>query len=100
MTSAQFDVQTIEQTQRLERIASNPNPAARNPWRVTRAWRASVAWGRRLDREAAIDSARNVFAVLGVGTVLGDFATMRYWMVIPCAAVALGVWYADYLRHF
>jgi hypothetical protein len=65
--------------------------------------RFSVAWGskffRTLNREAALDSLRNVLSVVGLGTVLGDFATMRYWMVIPCAVVAFLVWMVDYHRH-
>lgn len=79
----------------LNRIAENPNP---------RSWRghirAFVAWGRALDREAAIDSLRNLLAVLGVGTVLADFGTMRAWLMAPCLVVFAGAWYADYLRHF
>lgn len=62
-----------------------------------------IAWGSRfvrtLNREAALDSLRNVLAVVGLGTILGDFATMRYWMVLPCATVAFLVWLIDYHRH-
>ena len=32
---------------------------------------------RNLNKEAAIDSMRNVLAVLGLGLLIGDFATMR-----------------------
>ena len=63
----------------------------------------SWTWGKRffstLNREASLDSLRNVLAVLGLGTVLGDFATMRYWMIIPCIFIAFLVWLADYHRH-
>jgi hypothetical protein len=92
MTTTTFDATIID------RIAANPNPHA--PGRVKRF----LTWGRRfvaeLDREAARDSARNVLAVVGFGTVIGDFATMRVWMALPMAAVAAGVWYIDYMRHF
>lgn len=64
----------------------------------------SFTWGRKflrsLHREAALDSLRNVMAVVGLGTVIGDFATMRLWMVLPCLSLAFLVWFADYQRHF
>ncbi len=54
---------------------------------------------RNFNQEAALDSMRNVLAVLGLGLLIGDFATMRLPYVIPGAALLLAVWYADYLRH-
>ncbi len=54
---------------------------------------------RNLNQEAAIDSMRNVLAVLGLGVLIGDFATMHLPYVIPGAALLMAVWYADYLRH-
>jgi hypothetical protein len=54
---------------------------------------------RNLNKEAAIDSMRNILAVLGLGLLIGDFATMRLPYVIPGVALLLAVWYADYLRH-
>jgi len=51
------------------------------------------------NKEAAIDSMRNVLAVLGLGVLIGDFATMHLPYVIPGAALLIAVWYADYLRH-
>jgi hypothetical protein len=62
--------------------------------------RALLAWRKDLDRAAAIDSARNVFAILGIGSVLADFATMRPLFLVPGAILLIAVWYADYLRHF
>jgi hypothetical protein len=62
--------------------------------------RALLARRRDLDRAAAIDSARNVFAILGIGSVLADFATMRPLFLVPGAILLIAVWYADYLRHF
>ena len=79
----------------IDRIEANPNPRS---WRGR--IRACITWGRNLNREAAIDSARNVFAVLGVGTVLGDFSVMRVWMLALCVPLLIAVWFADYLRHF
>ena len=81
-----------------DRIAANPNP--RRPWRVTRWVQMSWAWGRKIEREAAYDSARNVLAIIGFGTVLGDFAVMHLWMLAPCAVGAVLVWHLDYVRHF
>jgi hypothetical protein len=54
---------------------------------------------RNLNQEAAIDSMRNVLAVLGLGLLIGDFATMRLPYVIPGFTLLIAVWYADYLRH-
>jgi len=98
MTSAQFDIETAE---RLGRIRSNPNPRAEG-WlrRIAAGFKASMSWGRNLDRAAAIDSFKNVCAVIGVGTILADFGTMRVWMAAPCVLVAGLAWYADYMRHF
>ena len=55
---------------------------------------------RSLHRDAALDSLRNVLAFIGAATVLADFATMRYWMLIPALAVCFGIWRLDYWRHF
>lgn len=98
MTSTQFDVETSD---RLSRIIANPNPRVEGPFRrIAGSIRRCLAWGRSLDRSAAIDSLRNVLAVLGAGTILADFGTMRVWMLAPCTLVLVAVWYADYLRHF
>jgi len=58
------------------------------------------AFFRSLDREAAIDSTKNVLAILGVGTVIGDFASkMPLYFMLPAVVILAGVWYMDYLRH-
>jgi hypothetical protein len=75
-----------------------PNP--RKPQTLRERVRAFLAWRKQLDRAAAIDSARNVFAILGIGSVLADFATMRPLFLVPGALLLVAVWYADYLRHF
>lgn len=80
----------------IERIEMNPNPRRRLWSRIL----MSVAWGRKLDRAAAWDSARNFFAMIGVATVLADFGSMRVWMMFPMTIFAVAAWYADYLRHF
>jgi hypothetical protein len=53
-----------------------------------------------LHREAALDSLRNVLAVIGLATVLADFGAMRVWMLFPCACLLFAVWRIDYWRHF
>jgi 4-amino-4-deoxy-L-arabinose transferase-like glycosyltransferase len=59
-----------------------------------------LAFFRSLDREAALDSTKNVLAILGVGTVIGDFASkMPLYFMLPALIILLGVWYMDYLRH-
>ncbi len=54
---------------------------------------------RTMNREAALDSLRDVLAVIGLATLLGDFATMRMWYMVPAFALLCVVWYADYMRH-
>lgn len=55
---------------------------------------------RKVKLDAAIDSFRNVFALLGVGFVFANFYVMHWIFVVPGAALLAGVWYADYRRHF
>jgi len=59
-----------------------------------------IAWGRSLDRAAAWDSARSVFALIGVGAVVAYMGTMPPYLVPLALAVMAGAWYADYRRHF
>lgn len=55
---------------------------------------------RTIHREAALDSVKNVLAVLGVGTVIGDFASkMPIYFMVPAFIILVGVWYLDYIRH-
>jgi len=54
---------------------------------------------RNLNKEAAFDSMKNVLAVLGLGLLIGDFATMHLVYAVPGAALLVALWYGDYLRH-
>jgi hypothetical protein len=63
-------------------------------------WKAGLIWGKGLHREAALDSLRNVLAVVGGATVLADFGTVKIWLVVPMLAVAFLIWILDYERHF
>jgi hypothetical protein len=94
---------TMTYTTLIDRIAANPNPrrnvvsrALGAIWRALPAQRTLAA----LDREAAVDSARNVFAVLGAGAALAYMGTMPPYLVPVALVLIAGVWYGDYLRHF
>jgi hypothetical protein len=63
-------------------------------------WKAGTAWGKALHREAAIDSLRNVLAIVGGATILADFGTVRAWLLVPMVGVAFLIWFLDYERHF
>jgi len=60
--------------------------------RLFNIWNAGVAWGKGLHRDAALDSLRNVLAVVGAATILADFGTIKAWLVLPMLAVAFGAW--------
>ena len=64
------------------------------------AIRRSIAWGRALDREAALDSVKSVFALVGVGATLAYMGTMPPYLVPFAFVLVAGAWYADYRRHF
>lgn len=68
--------------------------------KIISIWKAGFAWGRGLHREAALDSLRNVLAVVGGATILADFGTIKLWLIAPMLAVAFLIWYLDYDRHF
>ena len=63
-------------------------------------WNAGLAWGKAIHREAALDSLRNVLAVVGAATILADFGTIKVWLILPMLAVAFLIWFLDYERHF
>jgi len=51
-------------------------------------------------REAALDSLRNVLAVVGGATILADFTTIKLWLIAPMLFFAFLIWFLDYERHF
>jgi hypothetical protein len=63
-------------------------------------WRTCVTWGKRLHRDAALDSLRNVLAVVGGATILADFTTIKVWLILPMLVLAFLIWFLDYERHF
>ncbi len=67
---------------------------------MTNLWKACLTWGKSMHREAALDSARNVLAVVGGATILADFTTIKVWLIVPMLAVAFLIWLLDYERHF
>ena len=56
--------------------------------KIINIWKAGLAWGKGLHREAALDSLRNVLAVVGAATILADFATIKVWLILPMLAIA------------
>lgn len=63
-------------------------------------WKAAAGWAKSLHREAALDSLRNVLAIVGAATILADFATIKAWLILPMIAFAFLIWFLDYERHF
>jgi hypothetical protein len=68
--------------------------------KIINIWKASVAWAKSLHRDAALDSLRNVLAVVGGATILADFDTIKVWLILPMLAFAFLIWFLDYERHF
>jgi hypothetical protein len=68
--------------------------------KIINLWKASVAWAKSLHRDAALDSLRNVLAVVGAATILADFDTIKGWLIVPMLAFAFLIWFLDYERHF
>jgi hypothetical protein len=63
-------------------------------------WKAATAWRKGFHRDAAVDSLRNVLAVVGGATILADFGTIKAWLIVPMLGIAFLVWFLDYERHF
>jgi hypothetical protein len=55
---------------------------------------------KSLNREAALDSAKNVLMTIGLGTVLADLATAKLFFGLFSVCAVLLVWSIDYWRHF
>ncbi len=68
--------------------------------KIINVWIAGVTWGKGLHRDAALDSLRNVLAVVGGATILADFATIKIWLILPMLVLAFLIWFLDYERHF
>jgi hypothetical protein len=67
---------------------------------IVRIFKGLAAWGKSLHRGAALDSLRNVLAVVGGATILADFATIKIWLIVPMLVIAFLIWFLDYERHF
>jgi hypothetical protein len=67
---------------------------------MIRFWKAIFAWMKGVHREAALDSIRNVLAVVGAATILADFTTIKAWLMAPMLLFAFLIWFLDYERHF
>ena len=55
-----------------------------------------ISFLRSIKRDAAIESAKILFALIGLGTILADFSTMRLWFVIPGIVIFFATWFALY----
>lgn len=52
----------------------------------------------RFHRPALIESGKILFALVGVGTVLGNLAVMRFWQFPVGLAIVGCVWFALYTQ--
>ena len=69
--------------------------------KIINLWKASVAWAKSVHRDAALDSLRNVLAVVGAATILADFDTIKVWLILPMLAFTLfSFWFLDYEPPF
>jgi hypothetical protein len=76
----------------IDHISANPNP------RSLRA-RFQVALSTlKYNRAALIESGKLLFAIIGLGTILADFSTMRFWFVPPAMILFFAVWFAIYVQ--
>jgi hypothetical protein len=91
-TAAQFDLETAE---RLDRIRQFPNPRS-----FSGRVRRFAAWCRAVHQEAALDSLRNVLAVIGGAALLAYLGTMPNVLVPLGFGIFALVWWLDYERHF
>jgi hypothetical protein len=39
-------------------------------------------------------------AVVGGATILADFTTIKFWLILPMLVLAFLIWFLDYERHF
>ena len=76
----------------IDRIAANPNQRSLKV-------RFKLAFSSlRYNRAAVIESGKLVFAIIGLGTILADFSTMRYWFILPGLVLFVAVWFAIYVQ--
>ena len=76
----------------IDRIIANPNPR-------TLRGRFQAAFSMlKFNRAALVESGKLVFAIIGLGTILADFSTMRYWFILPGIVLFVAVWFAIYVQ--
>jgi hypothetical protein len=76
----------------IDRISSNPNP------RSLRGRFQLFFNALKYNRAAVIESGKLLFAIIGLGTILADFSTMRYWFILPGLCIFFAVWFAIYTQ--
>lgn len=89
---SEHDVHDVHHVNNVVPIREEKQPKTR----LGKAWR----FLRSLDRDAAIDSARTVLACIGGAAILAYMGTMPPVLVPLALVIVIGLWYADYLRHF
>jgi len=76
----------------VDRIVSNPNPRS-----LKGRFQLALS-SLTFNKAALIESGKLVFAIIGLGTVLADFSTMRYWFILPALVLFVGAWFGIYLQ--
>ncbi len=89
---AQFDFET---RMRLDRIRQFTNPRS-----FRGRLRRMAEFLRNMDRAAAVDSLRNVLAIIGGAAVLAYLGTMPPLLIPVGVVIFVTVFWLDYLRHF
>lgn len=51
---------------------------------------------KSLRSDAAYESGKITFAILGVGSTLANIGTMRLWLMFPATALVTITWYSIY----
>ena len=76
----------------IDRIVTNPNPRGlRGRFQVALS-------SLKYNRAALIESGKLLFAIIGFGTILADFSTMRFWFVPLALVLFFAVWFAIYVQ--
>lgn len=89
----------------LENIrAAGYNPRApfdyrRVQYKVIQFLRLCVTWGKNLERKTAFRALESMLALIGLGTFVGDYASMKPWLLLPITVVFGATWYGAYLFH-
>ncbi len=59
---------------------------------------ACITWGKKLKRDAVIESGKIMFSLIGVGTVMANIVTAGRWLFAPVVVIFVSAWYAIYCQ--